>query len=607
MKSKIPLSLALLFTACPLATAGLFSTPIDNPSFESPSVPNSFSTIVDLWAEETDAFVQSETSGNMILTPHGTQWGGLSGGDAARGAIYQQVGTFDGNVSYTVSFRVGDRPNKVFPGLQVQLWAGGTALGDTNDASSLNGSTLESQGAVLIDSYTTVVPPLSGSVEQSHVFDTGPATLDYTTGDALWVRFVAINSGDQQALIDNVAIAPFVPEAVLDVSSGPIPIKMFERSVKTISFTITNAGAGSDLFIENPVFDDPRFKLISPALPTSIVPGDSIEFVVEADMKVVSGAQTVQSTLSLTTNDSTSTTQNIDLEARILAGGRRVLIDYDDGIPGNGVHDESIRNGGFEDGVAGDDFATTPNWFARDVEGDAVQLTYDSDPASGLLRGTASGWQPGTNPRAQAAQLIELDEWTLEEGDQFTLKVTWKNGPGFVEGSGLQVIIQIANEFGAAVGDPANSEDPNTDRFLVRNFALTAADSYQTEIIASQPIQPGSPWIGQRPLLWILVGGSRDESVQIDNVSMVGNLYQEPIVLSDFSYDDNDKQVTLRWNDTGRVYKVQGTNDLNFGIGVSEIPLDGSEDRATYPGEIEFQFTDPAATGAKHFWRVATD
>jgi len=41
-----------------------------------------------------------------------------------------------------------------------------------------------------------------------------------------------------------------------------------------------------------------------------------------------------------------------------------ILVDYDDGIPNNGIHDVAVRNGGFESPPAGDfqPFSNTDNW-----------------------------------------------------------------------------------------------------------------------------------------------------------------------------------------------------------------------------------------------------
>jgi hypothetical protein len=222
--------LAGLFTAAAFgisattASAGLFATPVANASFETPNIANfgAFNSGSG-WALELNNsatnFIQDESAlvtGNVPQTPYGVQWGGVTG----LGSIYQQVGTWDANTSYTVSMLTGDRQNKTWAGLQVELWVGGTALGEGVDAFILSGSTLTSQGATMIGSFSLLDPSVSGiqtggaspfnwTMEQSGALSTGNA---YTAGDALWLRLSG-TSGNQahQSFFDNVSIVA-VPE-----------------------------------------------------------------------------------------------------------------------------------------------------------------------------------------------------------------------------------------------------------------------------------------------------------------------------------------------------------------------------------------------------------
>lgn len=114
-----------------------------------------------------------------------------------------------------------------------------------------------------------------------------------------------------------------------------------------------------------------------------------------------------------------------------IGSAQTVLIDYDDGIPGNGIHEASIRNGGFEEGSAGQTFVQTPVWSSYfSPEGDTSTLTQGTNAKTGSLRGTVSGWS-GTGTRQQPAITIPASDWTIAAGDVFSVSVDWRNGSGF--------------------------------------------------------------------------------------------------------------------------------------------------------------------------------
>ena len=434
------------------------------------------------------------------------------------------------------------------------------------------------------------------------VMTTSDAVLSQTNPDSLgayqptfWVDSVEVSLGAT------------LPLALYQLTSSPTLMKIADGGVKTTSFSISNVGLGQSLSIASPVFGDPRFTLLSPALPVNIAPGDTFEFVVQADMSASTSDEDILTSLGLTTNDALTTARSVALQAQVLAGGKRVLVDYDDGIA-NGVHEASILNGGFEDSPAGSDFLTTAEWFSRfSPEGDTVQLTYDTTPVGINKYGVASGFgAPGE--RAQPVVAATLDEWTLEEGDSFTIEVTWRDGVGFVEGDFFQVIVEVVDGNGNPILDPINNAPGSDDRFSVTELYLDALGTPQTDTITTVSIPAGSPWIGGRPRFRFLKGGGRGTFADFDNVSVVGNLYSPPagaIAITSFSYNANTNDVTLRWTDGGfATYTIESDADLDFTSGSTVYTLDGSEDDTTYPGEIEYIFNDPTATGAKHFWRI---
>ena len=200
------------------------------------------------------------------------------------------------------------------------------------------------------------------------------------------------------------------------------------------------------------------------------------------------------------------------------AAALTVLIDFDDVISGNGIHEASVRNGGFEEGLAGQSFADTPFWSSYfSPEGDANQLTFNSNVQTGVLRGTASGYT-GTGTRQQPTITIPASGWTIAAGDVFTVSVDWRNGAGFTVGTHqLQVILHVVDAAGDPVFDPANGEFSG-DRLLSRNDTLLTAGLYQTFAATSNPVPADSPWIGNQIQIRLLNSGARTSFAIIDNV-----------------------------------------------------------------------------------------
>jgi hypothetical protein len=197
-----------------------------------------------------------------------------------------------------------------------------------------------------------------------------------------------------------------------------------------------------------------------------------------------------------------------------------VLIDFDDGIAGNGVHEASVRNGGFEEGTAGQSFADTPFWSSYlSPEGDTSQLTFSTNVGTGSLRGAASGFS-GTGTRQQPTIPIPASAWTISAGDVFTFSVDWRNGAGFtVSSHQLQVILHVVDANGNLVFDPANGEFSG-DRLMSRNDSMVTSGVYQTFTASSNPVPADSPWIGNQIQLRLLNSGTRTSFAIIDNVSL---------------------------------------------------------------------------------------
>lgn len=437
----------------------------------------------------------------------------------------------------------------------------------------------------------------TGTTAKAIVLSTADTSLDTTLGEVPY---------QPSFWVDNLSVAlqQTLPLALFALDPPPRIHKLFPNSKTTMAFSVTNTGRFADLTLDSPALGDPRFTLLEPtSFPQSIAPGESLDFQVAVDALAESGGTILTDALSLTTNDGIDPARSVPLQVQLIEGGSRILIDYDDGIPGNGIHEASIRNGGFEDGTAGDDFLATPQWFSRfSPEGDLTTLSLDSDPVTGSLHGQTSGFG-GTGERAQPAQLLDPEEWTLEAGDFFEIEVTWKNGAGFVEGDSLQVIMEVIDDSGNLVASP--SGDGVASRIISRLVSLQALDSYQTDTLVTQAIPEGDAWIGQRPLLRVIKNGTRDTFALVDNISLVGRMSEPDMRLTASSVNPATGEITLRWEDIGRLYKIQGSDGLGFSTNLFEADVDGTADTTTYPGQIEFSITDPTG-GARRFWRVST-
>lgn len=210
MKTSHILIAAGLLSSPLLNAAITGSVPVLNPSFESPATAT-FDFDVTSWFEENktanDALeaVQNFNANTNLPSTNldGLNWMNLS--DTA--AVYQEIDTFASNWDYTFSgLVIGDRSNKLFGSLRVELWVGnGTGANDTALSS------FASLADFAIYDITEVGTP-SSLVLSDFTLNTGTS---FTAGDSVWLRFASIDGGgvdgDSQVLFDNVRITA-VPE-----------------------------------------------------------------------------------------------------------------------------------------------------------------------------------------------------------------------------------------------------------------------------------------------------------------------------------------------------------------------------------------------------------
>ena len=389
---------------------------------------------------------------------------------------------------------------------------------------------------------------------------------------------------------------------------------------KTISFR--NAGIANNLTLDTISLTSDGEGIFSitsvPDNGSVIAPGGTFEIEVTATGGGNFTEYSGELSITTTPADQAMTfpiSATISTGTEVFMTGNTLLVDYDDGVQ-DGIHDASIRNGGFEDGTAGQSLTDTPDWIsAFSPEGDTVSGTLSSSPATGLFHGQASGFvitNAAADPpeaRTQPGQFFDLAEWTLDAGDTFDIEFSAMGGAGFT-GNNLAVIVEVLDDFGTLIGDPINGVG-EAPRWANEPFNFGGdASFYKIFSFTTPEIAQNSPWIGHRARVRFLHSHSRTSFINIDNISITGNfkklVTEEGIPNITFlSYNLDDQEVTVRFRNSGASsYTIQSDTDLDFSTGVAEFPLNGSEDRTTYPGEIEFTFEDFTLTEPKHFWRV---
>jgi hypothetical protein len=413
----------------------------------------------------------------------------------------------------------------------------------------------------------------------------------------------------------NVALSQTLPLALVQEDKVPNTPHLLSGKSGSITFTLSNTGFGGDLFVTAGSFTDPRFSFVS-ALPASIPSGESLTFEIAFDGSAETSSSTFTESLTLTLNDPFTPSIAYPLSVDFINPEGVILIDFDDEIPGNGIHDASIRNGGFEDGMVDDTFADTPFWESRFEDFAVVPqssldfLTLDVFPSTGFLHGYTTGFSGATANRRQPAQLFELSEWTIQEGDVFEVQYDATEGTFPTADDRGTVIIEVFDHNGNLVDDPlATGNGPS--RIVSETQPLGNPAEWETFTVTTIPIRADSPWIGNRPLIRLLKNGARDNDIYVDNVfarAYIDGATPSSLTITSFSVDLSTKDVTIRFTDTGAAsYSIESDADFDFSAGSTLYPLDGSEDTTTYPDEIEFSFNDPTITGSVHSFRVVAN
>ena len=203
--------MCVVFLMAATAWAGLNDPVLLNPSFEADVLAPATQTsaITDWWNRTSYCWATEETSNLLPLTPYGSNW--VQFGNSSW--VYQQIGTWEADMTMEVSLLIGSMDTKTFPGLRVSLWVGGDA-GAASDAGANNPTTLESAvGATQIAISGLIKPALTGAAtsEESVILSTGSGQ---TEGTPLWLLLQS--AGAQRMLIDNItvrqlAVSPLYP------------------------------------------------------------------------------------------------------------------------------------------------------------------------------------------------------------------------------------------------------------------------------------------------------------------------------------------------------------------------------------------------------------
>lgn len=182
-------------------SSGLFNPPLKNAGFEDPVVGLSASSNdVKFWYEKVSYSFTKHADVNSPVYPaaaEGDNWSEF----AQNRYLYQQVGVWTAETSYTVSFMVGKRSNRNLSSVTVNLWVGGDPLLAADDVD------LDEVGATEVDTSTAILPAIfgMGSSAETVTLSTGTG---FTEGEPLWLRFLIGDGGSgSRTLLDNINIS----------------------------------------------------------------------------------------------------------------------------------------------------------------------------------------------------------------------------------------------------------------------------------------------------------------------------------------------------------------------------------------------------------------
>ncbi|AQT68824.1 PEP-CTERM protein-sorting domain-containing protein [Anaerohalosphaera lusitana] len=179
-------------------SAGAALTGVSDPSFES-------DTWDDGWFERGPyTGLQSDTDPAYPETPYGEMW--MQFGNQSW--MFQQIGTWEADMSLDIRMLSGKVAGKSYGGLKISLFAGGDAslASDAGDNDVPPDNLVNVVGATMIAESQQFDYPNGddmGTFEVNVSLNTGSTG---TEGDPLWL--LVQSQGRQKVLVDNVAVTP---------------------------------------------------------------------------------------------------------------------------------------------------------------------------------------------------------------------------------------------------------------------------------------------------------------------------------------------------------------------------------------------------------------
>ena len=396
---------------------------------------------------------------------------------------------------------------------------------------------------------------------------------------------------------------------------------------------LTAEGNGTTINITNITFDNP--DLTWAGTPFSIDNGSTANVEVTLDGgSNASGIVTSQATIVYddpdNANDSRNPDETVAVTINVFANKTVQLIDYNDGIA-NGIHDASIRNGGFEEGTAGDDFVATPSWTSKGQSNSTEQLTFNTMPSTTIgsaLHGRSGDWlQAGNN--FIVTQEFSADDWTLEAGDRFYIE--FKVLPLDPSGSTFDLSEIPINVAMFGLNEDKSTVSSIELRPIQVETWIDQKTDYTTVSFFTNGIPEGSAITGRgfqilfevnRPFTNITPHLAYFDDVSVRASFTDGNPESVPAFqVSEFEVDAYHRSNTntettdntfIEWNDIGGTFTIEASDTLDFtspvATAVEDVHSRNSNRRVQrVNGVIKYYLQDTDATGLKRFYRVTQD
>jgi hypothetical protein len=225
MKVKMLVLVVAMTLVAATAQSALWSTPLDNPSFESVEnggTPGGWGYIIDDWYENESPdmfsnFYEKGGPSGIGLVGDGDIWVGTETG----GMFYQPIGTYDGDETINITLLMGNRWGNSFVTGGISLYAGGLESGaaDGVDLSSISG---------VVQLATTTITIGDGTLVSTDVYEVSvdlSTGLGITPGELLWLEIGSVEGKDY---FDHVRVTP-EPATMILLGLGGLCLRRRKR------------------------------------------------------------------------------------------------------------------------------------------------------------------------------------------------------------------------------------------------------------------------------------------------------------------------------------------------------------------------------------------